>query len=95
MKGATIRITDTEGHSITGRVIDTDDATEDNIAGKYNLVTKARIRHRPQWPNMANERAIYQDDTGQWISSTGQQITVEVLQPAAAPGPQLVKRGER
>lgn len=92
MKGATIRITDKAGRSITGTVADVDDASDDAISGHYNLVAKATFKHRPQWPSMAAERTIYLDDENHWIDSLGQPITVETLKPGPPQGPQLVRQ---
>ena len=96
MNGDKIRITHPDGRTITGTEIGVDDATwiPRGPTQGYDFLTV--IRHRPQWPSMAAERTIYLDDENHWIDSLGQPVTVETLEPAAAPqGPQLVKRGER
>ena len=92
MKGATIRITDETGKQLTGIVIDVDEPPDTTIGTRTDLVAMATVRHRPQWPSMANQRTIYMDIGYHWYDSQARPITVETIQPAPNPGPQLVKR---
>jgi len=96
MNGDKIRITHPDGRTITGTEIGVDDATwiPRGPTQGYDFLTV--IRHRPQWPSMSNTCKILHGVDDVFYTEDGQPVTVETLEPAAAPqGPQLVKRGER